>query len=200
MVDVTGLSYAPHNFALPPGDLWVFGYGSLMWNPGFRHLGAEAGRIHGFHRRLCVWSWVHRGSPKKPGLVLGLDRGGACIGRLYRVAAADKARVADYLYRREMATPVYLPTLVNVRGDRGTKRALTFTVDRAHAQYAGKLSLEEAYATVIAARGRSGENPDYVITTADHFEAEGIRDTWFFALRDRLRVALDNPGKEESER
>jgi len=188
MVDVSGLSYLPHDLVLPPGDLWVFGYGSLMWNPGFAHLESRPGRIHGRHRALCVWSWVHRGTKAAPGLVLGLDTGGACVGRLYRIAAAEKAATADYLYRREMATPVYLPTLIDARLADGNKvRALTFTVDRAHPQYAGKLSVDEAYATVSAAEGRSGQNPAYVIATAQHFEAEGIHDAWFFALRDRLQ-------------
>ncbi len=187
MVDVTGLSYAPTDLELPPGDLWVFGYGSLMWNPGFEHLDSQSARIHGYHRRLCVWSWVHRGTEAKPGLVLGLDLGGACVGRMYRVAAAEKERVADYLYRREMATPVYVATICRVIGTDGKRRqALTFTVDRAHPQYAGRLSVDEAYDTVVDAVGRSGRNPDYVIATADHFAEVGISDPWFAALRDRL--------------
>ncbi len=188
MVDVTGLEYEIPDLILPDGDLWVFGYGSLMWNPGFPHLMSQPARLYGYHRALCVWSWVHRGSEKSPGLVLGLDRGGACIGQLYRVREADKAAVADYLYRREMATPVYVATLCNAVSENGIKhRALTFTVDRKHPQYAGKLTVQQAYDTVISARGRSGENPDYVTQTAAHFEDAGIRDPWFFALRDKLR-------------
>jgi len=187
MVDVTGLSYHPPDITLPKGDLWIFGYGSLMWNPGFPHLASEPGRIHGYHRALCVWSWVHRGTEQNPGLVMGLDRGGACVGRLYQVAERDKRDVADYLYRREMATPVYVASLCQAIGEGGQKRhALTFTVDRSNPQYAGKLTVAEAYNTVVRAKGRSGENPDYVTQTAAHFEDVGIRDPWFYALRDRL--------------
>ena len=174
---------------LPEGDLWVFGYGSVMWRPGFDYLEQQRAHLHGFHRALCVWSWWHRGNPQSPGLVLGLDHGGSCIGQAYRVAAARKDAVAGYLYEREMVTPVYVPHLLSVRLDREDGRservsALTFRVDRAHPQYAGRLSPEEAAAVVRGARGVSGENPDYVASTLSHLRKMGLRDHWLETTHD----------------
>lgn len=160
---------------LPPGDLWVFGYGSLMWNPGFPHLEALPAVIHGYHRSLCVWSWVHRGTREAPGLVLGLDRGGSCVGMVYRVAAHERQRTVDYLYAREMVTSVYYPMLRLVRPrDRDLVRALTFAVDRGHRQYAGKLPVRQAADTVLRAAGRSGDNREYLANTLAHLRELGI--------------------------
>ena len=94
----------------PPGeDFWVFGYGSLMWHPGFPHVEVRLAVLHGYHRRFCVYSHRYRGTPERPGLVLGLDRGGSCRGLAFRVPAAESAEVIDYLYEREMITGVYIP-------------------------------------------------------------------------------------------
>lgn len=187
MVDVSALSYEPPELSLPNGDLWVFGYGSLIWNPGFGHLSACTARIYGYHRALCVWSWVHRGTEARPGLVMGLDDGGSCIGRAYLVAARNKEATADYLYRREMATPAYLAMLRPIRFADGRRAlALAFRVDKAHPQYAGKLSIETAVATVRGAAGRSGKNPDYVIDAVRHLDAMGIRDKWLCEVAARL--------------
>lgn len=169
---------SPHSeLVLPDGDLWVFGYGSLMWKPGFPYVAVQTARIYGYHRALCVWSWVYRGTRSKPGLVLGLDRGGSCIGRAFRVREADKLSTADYLYEREMVTRVYVPILLPVRLDNGRRlTALTFIADRAHAQYAGKLTAEEAATTVLSARGKGGANTDYVANTVQHLDELGITD------------------------
>lgn len=161
---------------LPAGDLWVFGYGSLMWNPGFPHGQARLARIHGYHRSLCVWSWVHRGTRERPGLVLGLDRGGSCLGIAHRVAAAHRDETVRYLYARELVTHVYIPVIRPIRiPELGTVAALTFVVDRDHDQYAGKLSATEAAWTVRHARGASGANPEYFANTMAHLEELGIR-------------------------
>ena len=159
---------------LPPGAFWVFGYGSLMWNPGFPHLEVRTARLHGYHRSLCVWSWLYRGTRASPGLVLGLDRGGSCLGRAYRVANDERVEVLDYLYARELPTPAYLPVLRRVHLDDGRRvSALTFIVDRCNPQYAGKISPEEAAAVVRKACGMSGANDEYVTNTAAHLEALG---------------------------
>lgn len=181
------ISLSSIDLELPPGDLWVFAYGSLMWRPGFRYLQRHTARVHGYHRFLCVWSWVYRGTPQRPGLVLGLDRGGACRGLLYRVAEAEKETVADYLCKREMATPVYVPILCTAHGPHGKETALTFTIDRAHPQYAGKPDLATALDTVSGAHGISGPNPDYVINTLDHLDGIGIRDDYLADLVDMIR-------------
>ena len=98
-----------------PGDLWVFGYGSLLWNPGFGFAEARAARLVGHHRALCITSHRYRGTVERPGLVLGLDRGGSCLGLAYRVDAADAAAVRDYLREREMVTGAYREGLRPVR-------------------------------------------------------------------------------------
>ena len=163
--------------SLPPGDLWVFGYGSLMWRPGFAALEVHPARLHGFHRSLCVYSWVHRGTEQRPGLVFGLDRGGACVGRAFRVASANRDAVAAYLYEREMVTAVYAPRLSSLcLADGRRVRGLVFVVDRQHRQYAGRLLPEAAARVVNGAVGQSGPNPAYVQSTLEHLHELGIRD------------------------
>src|SRR5436189_2503818 len=120
---------------LSKGDLWVFGYGSLMWRPGFEYIEQVPARLIGEHRALCVYSFVHRGTPEKPGLVLGLDRGGACRGVAYRVAAPLRDKTVAYLREREQATSVYLETYRQVEiiaEPQRRVRALVFCVDRGH--------------------------------------------------------------------
>jgi cation transport protein ChaC len=135
------------------GTHWVFGYGSLMWNPGFPYLRAVPARISGYHRKLCVYSFHYRGSPEKPGLVFGLDRGGSCLGMAFEVAAADWAQTWDYLRKREQVTMVYRELFKQVRLQNGAEvMALTYAVDRRHAQCAAGLSDPE-----IAALVRQGE-------------------------------------------
>lgn len=171
-------------------DLWVFGYGSLMWRPGFPFVEAAPARIKGRHRRLCVYSWVHRGTEAAPGLVLGLDRGGSCLGRAFRVAAAEREATIDYLRAREQVTMVYLEREVRAEladGSGRTVSALTYVVDRSHAQYAGLLPRERQLEIVRAAAGQSGPNPDYVLATADHLEEIGVRDDILHWIADGLR-------------
>lgn len=161
---------------LPAGPLYVFGYGSLLWRPGFEAVHTRRARIHGFHRALRVWSFHHRGSPAQPGLVLGLDRGGSCVGCVFEVAAADKHATAAYLWAREMVTAVYRPRLVTA--DCGGHRctALTFVLDRDHEQYAGPLSPARAAEYIRTAEGLSGANPEYVRETVTGLERLGVHD------------------------
>src|SRR5688572_24925325 len=168
-----------------PDDLWVFGYGSLLWRPGFPFLEKAPARMIGLHRSLCVYSFVHRGTPERPGLVLGLDRGGACRGLAFRVAAADRAATIAYLREREQITAVYLEVLRNVtllgKPERRIE-ALTYVVDRGHPQYAGKLSLDQRLHLIRQGHGRSGANPDYVLATVAELERLGCRDAELHAL------------------
>ncbi len=171
-------------------DLWVFGYGSLMWRPGFDHLERVPARLSGLHRALCIYSHVHRGTPDRPGLVLGLDRGGACLGVAFRVAAAKRDEVVDYLRAREQVTMVYLETTRRVRlldrSDRDVT-ALCYIVDRTHAQYAGALPIADQIALVRDGRGRSGINTDYVLATLDHMDEIGVSDHKLEAIGRALR-------------
>jgi glutathione-specific gamma-glutamylcyclotransferase len=174
-------------------ELWVFGYGSLMWRPDFPHVERRPARLVGAHRALCVYSWVHRGTPERPGLVLGLDRGGACRGVAFRVAPEDWDAVLANLRLREQVTAVYLERMRDIRfADGSATRALTYLVDRTSGQYAGKLDEDQQFRLITHARGRSGENRDYVINTAAHLATLGIPD----AGLDRLarRLAAVEPG------
>ncbi len=161
----------------PPGeDFWVFGYGSLMWNPGFPHLEVRPGRLRGYHRHFCVYSHVYRGTPKRPGLVLGLDRGGSCAGLVYRVPAAEAAGTIEYLYEREMITAVYLPRWVRVGTADGMVTAATFVVDTGHRQYAGRLSPERMVELILQGQGSNGPCVEYLENTVRHLHALGLRD------------------------
>jgi len=172
------------------GDLWIFGYGSLMWRPGFAHLERLPARLIGLHRALCVFSFVHRGTPERPGLVLGLDRGGMCRGIAFRVAASARAATIAYLRTREQVTTVYVETMrqIELEDDKRRKvRALCYVVNRSHVQYAGRLSLAESLHHVRQGRGRSGPNRDYVLETVRALEALGYRETDLHLLAERLK-------------
>jgi len=170
-------------------DLWVFGYGSLMWRPGFDHVESAPARLIGLHRALCVYSFVHRGTPEQPGLVLGLDRGGMCRGIAFRVAAADREKTVAYLRAREQVTSVYLEMMRRIELEDETRRqvrALCFIVDRGHVQYAGRLTLAECVHHVRQGHGSSGANRDYVIETVQALEALGYRETALHQIVERL--------------
>src|ERR1700741_5119426 len=175
-------------------DLWVFAYGSLMWRPGFSYLERVPARLIGLHRALCVFSFVHRGTPERPGLVLGLDRGGMCRGIAYRVAASKREKTIAYLRGREQVTSVYLETVrrIELEDDaRRQVRALTYVVDRGHVQYAGRLSVEQSVHYVRQGHGRSGQNRDYVVETVRALEALGYRESDLHLLAAQLAGGRD---------
>ena len=164
---------------LPERDapFWVFAYGSLMWRPGFPHSDARPAVLHGYHRALCVYSTRYRGTPERPGLVLGLDRGGSCRGRIMRVSADDASGVIAYLNEREMGNRVYTPRTLGVRLDDGRRvRAYAYTVRRDHEQYAGKLPLDQAADVVRLGHGPGGSSLDYLENTVAHLDELGITD------------------------
>lgn len=165
--------------AVDMNEFWVFGYGSLMWNPGFEFEERQPAHLFGFHRSLCVRSWVHRGTEENPGLVLGLDRGGSCRGVAFRVAPRIWEAVVHYLRERELVTHVYKErTLAAALGDGRRVTTLAYVIDRAHQQYAGSLSVAEAAMIVSSSVGKSGHNIDYVRNTLAHLRDMGIRDHW----------------------
>jgi cation transport protein ChaC len=170
-------------------ELWVFGYGSLMWRPGFAFAARAPGLLKGAHRALCVYSIFHRGTREQPGLVLGLDRGGACRGVAYRIPAGAEDETIAYLREREQITDVYVEARRKVRlldGSDGVVEAVAYLVDRDHVQYAGALSLDEQLRLVKGSKGQSGENVEYVLNTVRHLEEEGVRDPLLSALAARL--------------
>jgi cation transport protein ChaC len=161
------------------GEFWVFGYGSLMWRPGFVHEEHQLAHVHGYRRALCVRSFVHRGTEASPGLVLGLDRGGSCLGVAFRVSDTLREEVLAYLRERELVTNVYRERILPVRLSDGRRvEAVGYVVDRAHVQYAGALETGAAADVVAGAAGQAGPNTDYVINTVAHLTQLGIRDAW----------------------
>ena len=167
----------------PPGhaprDLWIFGYGSLMWRPDFRFAEKSRARLEGYHRAFCISSTHHRGSAARPGLVLGLDRGGVCDGVVYRVAAGDAGTVIAYLRKRELISGVYREAQVTVTLQDGSHRstpALTYIVERCHPSYTGRQPLMVQAHQIRGARGVSGNNLDYLLATVGHLTALGIRE------------------------
>lgn len=172
------------------GTYWVFGYGSLIWNPGFAFVGQRLALLRGAHRSLSIVSHHHRGTVERPGLVFGLTRGGSCRGMAFEVAAAEWADVRAYLEKRELVTAVYRDVVRPVALDDGRRvPALTFVVDETHHQFAGALSVPQQLAMIQAGVGISGRNVDYVLNTARHLEQLGIRDRALMALVNELEQA-----------
>jgi len=166
---------------------WVFGYGSLIWNPGFAHVSAQQGLLRGAHRSLSIVSHHHRGTVEQPGLVFGLTRGGSCRGMVFEVADADWPQAYAYLQEREQVTAVYRDVTRPVHlADGRVVGALAFLVDERHEQFAGRLSLDRQLAMVRAGVGLSGRNIDYVLNTARHLRELGINDRQLMALAELL--------------
>ncbi len=161
---------------LPRGDLWVFGYGSLMWSPGFRFAERHAALLHGFHRSLCVYSHRYRGTPELPGLVMGLCRGGSCWGVAFRIAQRHVRSTLEALWDREMPNRVYEARLVQVRMSHRTIQAVAFVADPAHRQFAGRLGVKETARLVAQGCGQRGHNLEYLAHTVRHMEELGVRE------------------------
>jgi glutathione-specific gamma-glutamylcyclotransferase len=171
--------------ALPKGDLWVFAYGSLIWNPGFPYEEARPGLLRGYHRAFCLRSTRYRGTPDCPGLVLGLDRGGACRGIAYRVVAAQARRAMDYLWEREMINLSYHCRDLAVRVAGRPVRARTFVVRRDTGRYFTDLSVGDTARIIAAACGERGTNREYLENTVRHLDQLGIPDR---RLHDMLKA------------
>ncbi|MCZ6860119.1 MAG: gamma-glutamylcyclotransferase [Alphaproteobacteria bacterium] len=157
-------------------DMWIFGYGSLMWDPGFAFEECQPALLHGYHRAFCLFSERHRGTPERPGLVLGLAPGGSCKGRAYRVAASSIEAVLDYLHERELVHYVYLFREVPLRLPDACIRAHTYIADIKHERYAGGLSMKTAAAIIREAHGLGGPNIDYLENTIEHLDELGIKE------------------------
>jgi glutathione-specific gamma-glutamylcyclotransferase len=161
----------------PTANPWVFGYGSLIWNPGFAFLRSEKALLRGAHRSLSIYSHRHRGTPEHPGLVFGLSHGGSCLGVAFEVEAARWPQIFDYLQEREQDRGVYREAWRNVTLAGGLSvKALAYLVNEQHAQFAGRLDLDEQLRLIRHSTGESGRNTEYVRNTAEHLLALGIRD------------------------
>jgi cation transport protein ChaC len=157
-------------------DCWVFGYGSLVWNPLFQFEEKRVVTTHGYHRSFCLWSRINRGTPDRPGLVLGLDRGGRCRGVAYRIAPGHAENELRLIWRREMMLGAYVPRLVQVSDGETQFRAIAFTINRAGPSYAGRLPAQTIIERLMTSRGRMGPGIDYLLHTADALRAHGIED------------------------
>lgn len=168
-------------------DRWVFGYGSLMWRPGFDWIERRPAILQGRRRAFCIYSVHHRGTPERPGLVLGLTRGGSVRGIAYRVAGANWPGVQAYLREREQPTETYVEAEVSVRLDTGVRTpCLTFLSDTRHPQWAGSLSPEDQARLIAGARGLSGRNIDYLGDLVAHLREMGIPDAGMEGLFARV--------------
>ena len=168
-------------------DLWVFAYGSLMWNPAMHTAERRAGVIHGYHRRFCLLMSGGRGTVEKPGLMLGLDRGGSCRGIVWRIAAADVESETEILWRRELISDGYVPRWVEARTPEGTVRAITFVANREQERYVRDLPESDVIRIMATASGQLGRARDYLHNTVVHLDELGIAD----GPMHRLLAAVD---------
>ncbi|MDB5812768.1 MAG: ChaC family protein [Betaproteobacteria bacterium] len=167
-------------------DLWVFAYGSLIWNPLFHYIERQKVTIHGFHRSFCLRSRHGRGSVEEPGLMLGLDFGGCCNGVALRIPAAEVRHELMLVWRREMAIGSYAPRWINANAGDLKLRTVAFVVNHVHPHYAGKLPLETVVKTLATAKGKFGSGADYLYQTVDCLAKHGIRDSYLTQLRERV--------------
>lgn len=169
-------------------DIWVFGYGSLVWRPEFDFLEQRLAQLHGYHRALCLWSRVNRGTPEQPGLVFGLEVGGSCRGMAFKIAASTAPSALEALWRREMASGVYTPKWLNCRTAQGNIKALIFTMNRKTHGYVSDLTPGELIGIVQRAHGRYGACTEYVLETARALKSVGIHDMKLEAIVRQLSV------------
>lgn len=179
-----------------PSEVWVFAYGSLVWNPIVEHEDRVVVTVHGYHRSFCLWSRTHRGTPDYPGLVLGLDRGGRCTGVAYRIANERAERELRLLWRREMLLGSYAPRWVFATHGRRQFRALAFVINRDRPGYAGRLPPEQVVERLIHGRGHFGTGLEYLRNTIDGLAAAGIRDPNLIRLEALARRML---GEDEAQ-
>lgn len=170
-----------------PNVEWIFGYGSLMWRPGFPFIELRKAYLPGYNRKPCVYSRHHRGTNEKPGLVLGLDRGIGCVGIAFRIDIKNRSEIIDYLYEREMVGYAYRPAVLTVDIDGDTVTAYTFVADTEHAWYAGNLDEQFAADVIMAAQGISGLNRDYLMNTVAKLSEIGIEEPALVSLAHRVR-------------
>ena len=173
------------------GDVWVFGYGSLLWNPVFTHAEHRTGRVAGWHRRFCLWTRLGRGCPEQPGLTLALARGGSCCGVAFRIPAAAVELELGLLWRREMLSGAYVPRWVTAATAAGPVRAIAFTINPADPRYAGSLDQAEIARIIACATGRIGPCSEYLFKTAAALQNFGIPDARLDQLCRRVAALIE---------
>jgi cation transport protein ChaC len=177
--------------ARPTDDpVWLFGYGSLMWNPAFCYVERRKGTLRGWHRRFCLWMRLGRGTPEQPGLMLALDRGGTTRGVAFRLARGEERAELLLVWRREMFTGAYHARWVILATDQGPVHAIALVVNREHDQYAAKIDEDEAVEHLAIARGSLGSSAEYLFETIAHLEELGLRDRGLERIHRSLAIAM----------
>ena len=183
----------------PGKDVWVFGYGSLMWNPAVNIVGSQTARVEGYHRKFCLTIGFGRGTPEKPGLMLALDEGGECVGLAHRIAADQAQSELEILWQREMLSGAYIPTWMNARIDGvGNARVITFVINRAHPRYEGDLPFEAVAKRIATAEGVFGTNRDYLYRMIAQLDSMGLKSGPMHDLERRVRVLANETQQGET--
>jgi cation transport protein ChaC len=172
-------------------DIWIFGYGSLMWNPALDVAESRIAKAHGYHRHFCLDQQFGRGSPERPGIMLALDRGGHCHGVVHRIAAARVESELRILWLREMPSGAYRPRWIKATTDGGVVEAIAFVINRDHPRYLGRLPVEAIVERLSFAEGQSGTNRQYLHDTVECIRALGIVDRALMDLSDRVARRRD---------
>ena len=171
----------------PDGSVWLFGYGSLIWNPAIEYAEKRPATVHGLHRRFCLRTHLGRGSRERPGLVLALDRGGCCRGIAFRIPPEQAESELEIVWRREMITRAYRPAWLTAATPQGPVKAIGFVINRRHERYTGALPEEAVAATIAGAAGFLGPCCDYLFNTVDHLAELGMPDAGLARLARRVR-------------
>jgi len=179
----------------PRDPLWIFAYGSLMWNPGLAFVAKRVGTVYGYHRSFRQWSRINRGTPERPGLVLTLERGGSCRGLAFRLTGSTSRAELRTLWRREMSLDSYLPRWLDCHAGGERIPVLAFIVNRSCSGYAGSLPLETMVHSIATARGKYGSSAEYLFQTQAALESHGILDARVKRLADRVRAYLARPDR-----
>jgi len=170
------------------GRIWVFAFGSLIWNPAFHFVERRTARIHGYHRQFCLWARAGRGSPEQPGLMLSLEPGGSCTGVAYRLARRAAETELDVIWRREMFTMAYRPVWTTAYTPRGPEPAIAFSANREHDRYVPGLKDNVVARYLATGAGPMGRCCDYLFDTVRHLRQLDIRDHWLEALEKKVKA------------
>ena len=176
----------------PGQDLWIFGYGSLIWRPEFAFAEQRAASLKGYHRSLCLWSRINRGTPETPGLVFGLEQTGACQGMVFKISAQNVEQTFDAVWKREMGTGAYLPSWLECETQQGNVAAMAFVIDSGGPAYVKQPPEDDLVEIICRAHGTYGSCFDYVTQTSESLKAAGISDEQLATLTERLRQRLQH--------
>jgi cation transport protein ChaC len=183
----------------PGQDLWIFGYGSLIWRPEFEFAEQRAATLDGYHRSLCLWSRINRGTPETPGLVFGLEQTGTCQGMVFKIPSQNVEQTFDAVWKREMGTGAYLPSWLPCATSQGAVTAMAFVIDRRGPAYVKQPPEDDLVEIICRAHGTYGSCFDYVTQTAVSLEAAGICDQYLANLTERLMQRRQHRAQTEQQ-